>query len=411
MKLHAGQRRGRPRITVSVVAPPNGLRPAPAPREARPCSGTATSPPATRTSGSASLHVEAERAAPRQRRRQLPHVRPGRSAATRPCSTTSTTRSNRKAAPERKLRPRADGAVHARHRQLHRAGREGRPPAPSPAGPTTGTTSSSASSGCTTTAPRRSWATPATSTAMTSSTSSCQQAGRRPVHRRQAVPLLRLRRPGSRRWWPPRRRALQDEQVRDCGRCWRTILTSKAFYSPKSHRRADQEPDPADAGHDPCRIGSGDAVRQRGLLLRRCDTMGQVPFQPPNVRGWPGGRMWINTSTLLARYNTATKPAGRARLVPDRRRPPRRRRRQRLEPTRPRSWTTGSRASIQRPVARGQTTIVDRLASPSTAGLRRREDDVRQDAPVDRCHAGVPTLLSRGYLLLVAGYLWHTSFE
>jgi len=23
------------------------------------------------------------------------------------------------------------------------------------------------------------------------------------------------------------------------------------------------------------------------------------------VRGWPGGRIWINTSTLLVRYNTA----------------------------------------------------------------------------------------------------------
>jgi hypothetical protein len=38
--------------------------------------------------------------------------------------------------------------------------------------------------------------------------------------------------------------------------------------------------------------------------------MGQVPFMPPNVRGWPGGRAWINTSTLLIRYNTAVFLAG-----------------------------------------------------------------------------------------------------
>ena len=33
--------------------------------------------------------------------------------------------------------------------------------------------------------------------------------------------------------------------------------------------------------------------------------MGQVPLEPPNVKGWPGGRQWINTSTLFVRYNTA----------------------------------------------------------------------------------------------------------
>jgi len=38
--------------------------------------------------------------------------------------------------------------------------------------------------------------------------------------------------------------------------------------------------------------------------------MGQVPLMPPNVRGWPGGRMWINTSTLFIRYNTGVWLAG-----------------------------------------------------------------------------------------------------
>lgn len=31
--------------------------------------------------------------------------------------------------------------------------------------------------------------------------------------------------------------------------------------------------------------------------------MGQIPLDPPNVKGWDGGRTWINTATLLARYN------------------------------------------------------------------------------------------------------------
>ncbi|MGC4033563.1 MAG: DUF1800 domain-containing protein [Tepidisphaeraceae bacterium] len=33
--------------------------------------------------------------------------------------------------------------------------------------------------------------------------------------------------------------------------------------------------------------------------------MGQEPLMPPNVKGWPGGRSWINTSTLFVRQNTA----------------------------------------------------------------------------------------------------------
>jgi hypothetical protein len=33
--------------------------------------------------------------------------------------------------------------------------------------------------------------------------------------------------------------------------------------------------------------------------------MGQPLFAPPNVKGWPGGRDWLNTSTLLERDNFA----------------------------------------------------------------------------------------------------------
>ena len=93
---------------------------------------------------------------------------------------------NRKAHPERKLRPRADGAVHPRHRQLHRGRHQARPPAPSPAGRTTATTSSSAST-TTTTATRHSSARRAISTATTSSRSSCRHPACGAVHRRQAV--------------------------------------------------------------------------------------------------------------------------------------------------------------------------------------------------------------------------------
>jgi hypothetical protein len=33
--------------------------------------------------------------------------------------------------------------------------------------------------------------------------------------------------------------------------------------------------------------------------------MGQYLFAPPNVKGWPGGPSWLNTSTVLVRDNFA----------------------------------------------------------------------------------------------------------
>jgi uncharacterized protein (DUF1800 family) len=45
--------------------------------------------------------------------------------------------------------------------------------------------------------------------------------------------------------------------------------------------------------------------RQLSALAGACDLMGQDLFQPPNVKGWEGGRAWINTSTLFVRQNVA----------------------------------------------------------------------------------------------------------
>jgi Protein of unknown function (DUF1800) len=40
-------------------------------------------------------------------------------------------------------------------------------------------------------------------------------------------------------------------------------------------------------------------------LAAACDAQGQELFAPPNVEGWVGGRIWINSSTLLERTNWA----------------------------------------------------------------------------------------------------------
>jgi Protein of unknown function (DUF1800) len=87
----------------------------------------------------------------------------------------------------------------------------------------------------------------------------------------------------------------------------RTILTSRAFYSPQSVGGQIKSPVQLVIG----------TVRMLGLAMpptpavaSALNQMGQLPFMPPNVRGWPGGRMWINTSTLFIRYNTGVWLAG-----------------------------------------------------------------------------------------------------
>src|SRR5207302_7811029 len=40
-------------------------------------------------------------------------------------------------------------------------------------------------------------------------------------------------------------------------------------------------------------------------LVKWANAMGQALFAPPNVKGWPGGRAWLNTSTVLERDNFA----------------------------------------------------------------------------------------------------------
>jgi uncharacterized protein (DUF1800 family) len=90
----------------------------------------------------------------------------------------------------------------------------------------------------------------------------------------------------------------------------RTILTSKAFYSDKAIGAQIKSPIQLVVGTT--RMLGVDSSRARGLVGGALQQMGQVPFAPPNVKGWPGGRMWISTSTLFVRYNTAVYLAGGA---------------------------------------------------------------------------------------------------
>ncbi|MEO5701177.1 MAG: DUF1800 domain-containing protein [Casimicrobiaceae bacterium] len=78
----------------------------------------------------------------------------------------------------------------------------------------------------------------------------------------------------------------------------RELLTSDAFY------RADNR---AVLVKSPVELVVG-SLRQLAILPRdplpfalAAAGMGQNLFSPPNVKGWPGGEVWINTNTLLAR--------------------------------------------------------------------------------------------------------------
>lgn len=44
-----------------------------------------------------------------------------------------------------------------------------------------------------------------------------------------------------------------------------------------------------------------DVTPLRRRVIGPLKQMGQLPFDPPNVRGWVGGRSWINSATLAAR--------------------------------------------------------------------------------------------------------------
>jgi uncharacterized protein (DUF1800 family) len=78
----------------------------------------------------------------------------------------------------------------------------------------------------------------------------------------------------------------------------RALLTSGAFYAPENRAALIKSPVDLIVG----------TLRQfrftTGEMLPFAFTaaqLGQNLFAPPNVRGWPGGEAWINSTTLLAR--------------------------------------------------------------------------------------------------------------
>ena len=79
----------------------------------------------------------------------------------------------------------------------------------------------------------------------------------------------------------------------------RRILTSRLFFSRYSMGRKLKSPVELVAGLLRCLQGSTN-TQELAEALRQ---LGQGLFYPPSVKGWDGGRTWINSSTLLGRSN------------------------------------------------------------------------------------------------------------
>jgi uncharacterized protein (DUF1800 family) len=91
----------------------------------------------------------------------------------------------------------------------------------------------------------------------------------------------------------------------------RTMLASRHFYSGHAFRQRVKSPVEYVLGavRAVCRSYEREAdVRPlpQQVLVGPISAMGQQLFAPPNVKGWPGGRSWLNTSTLLERDNFAS---------------------------------------------------------------------------------------------------------
>jgi hypothetical protein len=118
------------------------------------------------------------------------------------------------------------------------------------------------------------------------------------------------------------------------------------------------------------------------MLWNLLEQMGQVPFFPPNVKGWPGGREWINTSTLFVRYNTCVwlaggqAPGGGARRGVNRLAGPRADAQLRVEPGRDAGEVVDHwlRRLIQRPVAEDKRAVL----VEALAGRPDRQENIRR---------------------------------
>lgn len=88
----------------------------------------------------------------------------------------------------------------------------------------------------------------------------------------------------------------------DIGQLFRKIFTSDWFYHQKNIGSKIKSPVELIAGM--MRSLQVDFEQTNALIFVQ-RALGQTLFNPPNVAGWPGGKSWIDNSTLMLRLNLA----------------------------------------------------------------------------------------------------------
>jgi hypothetical protein len=101
------------------------------------------------------------------------------------------------------------------------------------------------------------------------------------------------------------------------------MLRSDVFYSPQAYRAVVKSPVEYVVGAVKALglqgsaggVIAGNGPRGGGVLAE----MGQIPLEPPNVAGWPGGASWLNSATMFARLNLINSLTSGQPLTPGRR--------------------------------------------------------------------------------------------
>ena len=101
------------------------------------------------------------------------------------------------------------------------------------------------------------------------------------------------------------------EQIRksdhDMQAAVRTVLRSNVFFSAQAYRQRVKSPIELVVG---LVRSLGGAETPPAALANLLEGMGQALYSPPNVKGWDGGKAWLNSATLLARHNAAWSLVG-----------------------------------------------------------------------------------------------------
>lgn len=96
------------------------------------------------------------------------------------------------------------------------------------------------------------------------------------------------------------------ESDRDIRQVMRAIFTDKNFLSKKAYHSKIKSP-------VELAVGTVKTLQVKQLdesLPGQIERMGQSLFQPPNVKGWDGGKVWISSDKMMARFNFAAVVSG-----------------------------------------------------------------------------------------------------